>query len=51
MKKRMRDYLGFRVDDFTREAVCQIADEEEKSMGDVARALLTEGLKARGLEA
>lgn len=49
MKRRMRDYLGFRVDDQTRNAVTQLAENEERSLGDVARTLLSEALKARGM--
>lgn len=42
--------LCFVVSEKTRAAIDKMADEHEMGIGEVARELLNEGMKARGLE-
>jgi len=49
MKQRMRDSLCFRVNDQTRETIEQLSILERVTIAEIARDLLIEGLKARGL--
>jgi hypothetical protein len=50
MKRRMKDILSFRLPEHQGEAIRKIADVEERAIADVARELLDEGLRARGIE-
>lgn len=50
MKRRMKDNLSFRLYDTQSEAIRKLADAEERAIADVARELLDEGLRARGLK-
>ncbi len=50
MKRRMRESLCFRVSDSTCNAVRQLAEAQERAIAEVARDLLNEGLRARGVE-
>jgi hypothetical protein len=47
---KYRDSLSLRVGEKTRTALEQASAAAEISMAELARELLTEGLKARGLE-
>jgi hypothetical protein len=51
MKRRMKDVLSFRCSDATRATIERISISQEKAIAEVARELLDEGLKARGLMA
>ena len=46
----MRDSLCFRVPERVREAVERLADAEDVAYSEMARELLNEGLKGRGIE-
>jgi hypothetical protein len=46
----MRDVLSFRCSDATRARIEQISILQEKAIAEVARELLDEGLRARGLD-
>jgi len=50
MKRRMRDTLCFRVDEYTWEVVNQLAEKNERAVAEVARDLISAGLVAKGIE-
>jgi hypothetical protein len=49
--RKFIESISFRLSHSQRIAVQRIAEEEELSLGEAARALLDEGLKARGMVA
>lgn len=49
-RKRLQEVLSFRVAAAQRLAIEQIADGEDLAIAEVARNLLSEGLRARGIE-
>ncbi len=50
MRRRVYiDSIAFRIDPVTRAKVEEIANLEEKSLGEIARELLSAGIEARGL--
>ena len=49
-RKRLQDVLSFRVAVAQRLAIEQIADAEDLAIAEVARNLLSEGLRTRGIE-
>ena len=50
MKRRMRETLCFRVDEYTWEVVNQLAEKNERAVAEVARDLISAGLMAKGIE-
>lgn len=47
--RKFVDSITFRLSTKQRAAVEKLADQDELSIGEAARALLSEGIKARGI--
>ena len=50
-KTKLREALSLKITDTQRQEIERLSEEEGESMGHIARELLTEGLRARGLTA
>lgn len=49
-QKRLTKFIGIRLPAQIREAITDLADERELAIAELAREILVEGLKARGIE-
>ncbi len=48
--RKFTEEIAFRIPQKTRAIIEMLADQEQLGIGEAARALLDEGIKARGIE-